>query len=144
MNITQRKATRNDAPPPGTIVPRHGHGLLKPIQPGEVRNPGGRSGQYQETIQLARQHSVAAMEKLIALMDSADDRVALVAQQAVLERAWGKPKEFDPNDEKPPIRVDLSKLSLAKKKEMLELVRQTVTVGEETPVPPVPAQMRSR
>ena len=41
-------------------------------------------------------------------------------------------------------RVDLPKLSLAKKKELLALVRQTVTVGEETPVPPIPAQMRSR
>jgi hypothetical protein len=41
-------------------------------------------------------------------------------------------------------RVDLPKLSLAKKKELLALVRQTVTVAEETPVPPVPAQMGSR
>jgi hypothetical protein len=71
------------------IVPRHGHGLLRPIQKGEVRNTGGRGGEYRETVQLARQHSVAAMQKLIEKMDSPDERVALIAQQAVLERAWG-------------------------------------------------------
>jgi hypothetical protein len=112
--------------------------------PPSLRRNSVKNGSASEGPQLARKHSVEAMQKLIEKMDSSDERVALIAQQAVLERAWGKPKEYDPSEERPPVRVDLSKLSLAKKKEMLDLVRQTVTVAEETPVPPVPAQVRSR
>lgn len=41
MSATQAQAGRNDD---GTIVPKHGHGRLRPIKPGEVRNPGGRGG----------------------------------------------------------------------------------------------------
>lgn len=39
-------------------------------------------------------------------MGSEDERVALMATDKVLERAWGRPKEYDPNAEqaqqKPP------------------------------------------
>jgi hypothetical protein len=34
-------------------------------------------------------------------MQSEDERVALMAADKVFERAWGKPKEFDPNAEAP-------------------------------------------
>jgi hypothetical protein len=30
---------------------------------------------------------------MVALMDSSDERVALMAAEKVMERAWGKPKE---------------------------------------------------
>ena len=42
---------------------------------------------------MARKASPAAMGRLIELMNSRDERVALMAADKVLERAWGKPKE---------------------------------------------------
>jgi hypothetical protein len=34
-------------------------------------------------------------------MQSEDERVALMAADKVFERAWGKPKEYDPNAKVP-------------------------------------------
>jgi hypothetical protein len=42
---------------------------------------------------LARQAAPDAVRRLIELMRSEDERVASVACNAVLERAFGKPKE---------------------------------------------------
>jgi len=36
---------------------------------------------------------------LIELIQSEDERVALMAADKVFERAWGRPKEYDPNAE---------------------------------------------
>jgi hypothetical protein len=68
------------------------------------------------------------MQKLIALMDSPDERVALAAQQAVLERAWGKPRDYDPTTDKPEPRVDLSNLSPAERRHLLEVMDRLVIV----------------
>lgn len=110
--------------------------MLKPWAPGQSGNPLGRQGasEYQATINLAREHSRDAMRKLIAKMDSRDERVALVAQQAVLERAWGKPKEFDPSVEKPELRIDLRGMSLEDRKMLLALMDRVTMV----PVMPTP------
>jgi hypothetical protein len=39
---------------------------------------------------------------MIALMDSEDERVALMAADKVFERAWGKPREYNPEQETEP------------------------------------------
>jgi hypothetical protein len=39
------------------------------------------------------------MQKLAALMDCGDPRVEAVAANALLERAFGKPKDYDPKSE---------------------------------------------
>jgi hypothetical protein len=44
---------------------------------------------------MAREASPYATKRLIELMDDPDSRVALMAADEVLERAWGKPKEQD-------------------------------------------------
>ncbi len=122
------------------IVPRHGGGLLKPIAKGQTLNPGGRGGEYQETVRLARQHSVQAMHKLITKMDSDDERVGLIATQSVLERAWGKPKEYDLSGEKPPIKVDVSRLTLPERKallRMLDAIQINDGVGTVEPPPEI-------
>ena len=38
---------------------------------------------------------------MIELIQSEDERVALMAADKVFERAWGRPKEYDPNAEAP-------------------------------------------
>jgi hypothetical protein len=40
---------------------------------------------------------------MIALMDSEDERVALMAADKVFERAWGKPREYNPEQETEPL-----------------------------------------
>ena len=67
------------------------------FKPGQSGNPGGRTASFAECQQLAREASPDAMRRLIELMASPDERVALVAADKVLERAWGKPKEYDPD-----------------------------------------------
>jgi hypothetical protein len=52
---------------------------------------------------------------MVALMDSADERVALMAADKIYERAWGKPRDYDPaTDDAAPLRHLLSQLPSVK------------------------------
>ena len=54
---------------------------------------------------------------MVALMDSADERVALMAADKVYERAWGKAREFDPaKDGEEPLRRLCSQAALESEK----------------------------
>src|SRR5260370_37613443 len=61
-------------------------------KPGQGGNPSGHSGEYGEVLKLARALSVRALERLGELIESEDERVAVVAANAVLDRALGKPR----------------------------------------------------
>jgi hypothetical protein len=61
-------------------------------KPGQSGNPTGRSGEYGSAIKLAQRAAPKAVRRLIELMDSADERVVAVACNAILDRAFGKPK----------------------------------------------------
>jgi hypothetical protein len=115
--------------PEGFVRQPHGGMLRAPWRPGQAGNVHGRSGQYWETLRLAREASPAAMRKLIGKMDSSDERVALLAIQAVIERAWGRPKEVNPNDASPRTTLDLSRLSPAE----LELLMRIAKSGAIRP-----------
>lgn len=72
--------------------------------------PGGtRPSLYLECRQLSRDYSTRAIERLTEIAESRDERVAAVACQILLDRAWGKPKETAPIEES--ARPDLSNLS---------------------------------
>jgi hypothetical protein len=64
---------------------------LKPFKKGQSGNPGGRSKTTREIAQLALEGSERAIRRLIELIDSRDERVALSAAIAVLDRGCGKP-----------------------------------------------------
>jgi hypothetical protein len=66
---------------------------LHPFQPGQSGNPSGKGGLYHEAQRICREASPRAARRMVELMDSDDERVALLAADKVLERAWGKPKE---------------------------------------------------
>ena len=74
---------------------------LVPFPKGKSGNPGGRTKQFAQCQRLCREASPDAARRLIELMQSEDERVALMAADKVLERAWGRPKEYDPNAEAP-------------------------------------------
>jgi hypothetical protein len=61
-------------------------------KPGESGNPSGRPAEYWELVRLARTNGPDAVIRLGELMHSEDDRVAVVACQAILDRAYGRVK----------------------------------------------------
>lgn len=66
---------------------------LKPFKPGQSGNPSGRPKKDRDLTLLAKDESEKALKVLIKLMGSDDDRVALQAAQAILDRAVGKPRQ---------------------------------------------------
>lgn len=70
---------------------------LKPFQPGQSGNPSGRPKKVRELASIAEENSEKAMRKLAKLVDSSDDRVALAAAQALLDRSMGKPTQTNVN-----------------------------------------------
>jgi len=66
---------------------------LKPFKKGQSGNPSGRPKKQHDITELAREGSVEAIKKLVKLVQSDDDKIALAAANAVLDRAFGKPKE---------------------------------------------------
>lgn len=68
---------------------------LKPWPKGVSGNPAGRKPrtEAQKAEAQALKQSEKAMAKLVKLIDSDDERVALAAAQALLDRGLGKPKQ---------------------------------------------------
>jgi hypothetical protein len=60
-------------------------------RPGQSGNPLGHSGEYGQAVRLAQRAAPAAVKRLIELMGSDDERVAAVACNSILDRAFGKP-----------------------------------------------------
>lgn len=102
-------------------------------RPGQSGNPLGHSGEYSEAMRLARQAAPGAVRRLRELAEldrldergnliplselpDADRRVVAVACNALLDRAFGKPKEpsSEPGPEVRPMvekRIDWESLS---------------------------------
>lgn len=66
--------------------------------PGQSGNPTGRSKRFHEVQRAAQDKSIQAIEKLGLLMSCGDERVELMAASAILDRAFGKPKEQKADD----------------------------------------------
>lgn len=77
----------------------------KPFQKGKSANPGGKPKHERDAIELAQKHGVAAIERLIRVMNNPDDSIARPACNDLLDRAFGKPKQVtDLNVGAPPVR----------------------------------------
>jgi hypothetical protein len=94
------------------------------FKPGQTGNPGGRTKAFAEAQRICREASPEAARRMVELIRSEDERVALMAADKVYERAWGKPKEYDPSTERDPSRsrFDPSLLS----PEQLDLVEHAL------------------
>ena len=64
-----------------------------PFVKGQSGNPSGRPKANAEIAALARQHCPAAIERLVQAMAGDDDRVAVAAASALLDRGIGKPSQ---------------------------------------------------
>ena len=95
------------------IIPKHGRGrLMPPFKKGQVGNPTGATGRYNEVVRMAAHASVDVMKALIgiALDQSEDSRARIVACQEILGRAYGRIRaEVKTADG--PATLDASKLS---------------------------------
>jgi hypothetical protein len=78
----------------GEIAQNRGRSLanLRPFQPGQSGNPGGRPRAVAEVVELARAHTVTAMQTLveIATNKKASSPARVAAADAILDRGWGK------------------------------------------------------
>jgi hypothetical protein len=68
-------------------------GRGRPFQRGESGNPGGRPRVAAEVQEFARQHGPEGIARLITLMRSDNEPVALRAAEALLDRAYGRPPQ---------------------------------------------------
>lgn len=82
-----------------------GNKVGRQFQKGQSGNPGGKTKAEAACIAAAQAAGVKAIQKLIALIDSADIGIARLASNDVLDRAFGKPKQTtDLNVGAPPVR----------------------------------------
>ena len=118
-----------------TRVPSHGVGRIKPWVPGQSGNPGGRPANYHQARKALQDWAAKdGVPRLIELAASADDRVASVVVLGIFDRAYGKPKEFDPREERSPLLIDTSVLSEAERHVLLAMLRRGL-VKESEPAP---------
>jgi hypothetical protein len=117
-------------------LPGKNGGQIRPFRKGEGQVPGFRKpSNYVETLHLARKSSPEAMRTLIRALQNPDQRVAVVAANSILERAWGKVKEAK-EEPQPEAHVDLSQLTAAELAILAKLVDSGRLGGSETRSPP--------
>ena len=94
-------------------------------QPGQSANPGGRPKQtadYKLCRELAREFSVHNIERMRELAETTeDDRVQYMARTWLDEKAWGKARDYDPNEDRAP-RLDLLKMSPEDRQKLRDLL----------------------
>lgn len=141
LPAAQRKASSKRAPaglhpvgpPVGSPAATRNPNLRPPWKKGQSGNPSGYPARYAELIAVAREHSGRALARLAELMESADERVATVAAQTMLERAWGKAREFP---DAPPVErgkvPDLRRLTLKEQGIFTNLLEKALTESSDS------------
>lgn len=125
----------------GSIVPSHGQGrLAPPFLPGQSGNPGGRHAGLKEVRQICRKacpEGAHALADYVRMRDEhghhpeTDGRVLAVVVQTLFTWAYGKPPDYDPREDRPAVGINLSVLSAKQKRDLLDMLRSGLLVGDE-------------
>ena len=86
-------------------------GPARPFPPGQSANPGGRARDTDETREakaLARAATPGAVRRLIEITGSDDEKAAISACNAILDRGLGKPVQEITGEDGDPIRVEVT------------------------------------
>jgi Family of unknown function (DUF5681) len=70
---------------------RKSRGQGRPFQKGVSGNPGGRPKGDATVKELARAHTLEAIETLVAMLEAESERTRVAAAEALLSRGWGTP-----------------------------------------------------
>ncbi len=76
---------------------------------GQSGNPGGRPKEVAEVRELAKKHGPAAIKRLAKLMASENERTAVAACEAVLNRGYGRPAQsltLAGEEDGPPVQLE--------------------------------------
>ena len=60
---------------------------------GQSGNPAGRRAEDAQVKELARSHTVAAVQALVKALKAKSERTRVAAAEALLDRGWGKPAQ---------------------------------------------------
>jgi HEAT repeat protein len=90
-----------------TLPQRRPNGQL---MPGFTANPLGRPKVIAKIQALARQHTEAAIARIVELLRSPDEKVALAAASELLDRGYGKPMQQTQSDVR---KLDMSPFAAA-------------------------------
>ena len=80
-----------------------------PFKKGQSGNPGGRPKEVSEVKDLARTHGADAIERLVELIASDNERTAVAACEAILNRGYGRPAQsmsLSGDEDKPPVQLE--------------------------------------
>ncbi len=80
-----------------------------PFAKGKSGNPGGRPKEVAEVRELAKKHGPAAIKRLVKLMASDNERTAVSACEALLNRGYGRPPQsvtLAGDEDGPPIQME--------------------------------------
>lgn len=103
---------------------------LKPFQKGVSGNPGGKPKQFFDVQRLARQHSPRAFQRILELVESDDERIAYMASNTVLERAYGKVQAApDENGKDGRVTINIVKLAAGEEAPMKQIGGQVITLN---------------
>ena len=101
-------------------------------KPGQSGNPSGRGGEYQRCLMLCRENSFDAAQQIIRLSrESDDERVKYMAATWIVERAWGKPQNYDPIKERAPTGFNPADYSSEQLKRIESALRVIMAVRDE-------------
>ena len=80
-----------------------------PFEKGKSGNPGGRPREVAEVRELAKNHGPAAIQRLVTLMSSDNERTAVAACEAILNRGYGRPAQsvtVAGEEDGPPVQLE--------------------------------------
>ena len=132
LDGVERSAGGRDS---GIVIPRHGHGQLRPWQPGQSGNPGGVGGQLREPP--TSRPPINREGRADADRSPGQRRRSRAGSGGQLSLGQGRRKVMENNPEKEPgKRLDLSNLSLPELQFLLKLAKSgALQMTEALPVP---------